>query len=177
MTLMSWNDSCYQRRKCKVLTGSFTVYHDSFMVASDFFGEQKGMSLILRKGAEMKKIAIRNEKTQEVIWSFSFNDQDKTVLPRFRQGLKQLHRLERAEKQGIRRALAGHVKSNHIAEHSREQVERRNQAVEIFEGLLGIGAVRKIYVAAYEANPYFMPSSQMLADALGSIICQIKQFI
>ena len=135
------------------------------------------MSLLLRKGAEMKKIVIRDKKTQEALMDFEFDDQDKTVLPRFRQGLKQLHRLERAEKQGIRRALAGHVKSNHIAEHSREQEEMRKQAAEIFEGLLGAGAVRKIYASAYEADPYFMPSVKLLADALESIICQIKQFI
>jgi len=125
----------------------------------------------------MKRIAVRDKKTQETLMDFEFDDQDKALLPRLRHGVKRLHRLERAEKQGIRRALAGHVKSNHIAEHSREQVERRNQAVEIFDGLLGAGAVRKIYVSAYESDPYFMPSSQMLADALGSIICQIKQFI
>ena len=123
----------------------------------------------------MKKIAIRDNETQDVLICFEFDDQDKTLLPRFRQGLKQLCRLERAEKQGIRRALAGHVKSNHIAENSREQVERRNQAVEIFEGLLGIGAVRKIYVAAYEADPYFKPSVKMLADILMKITGEVKQ--
>ena len=175
MILMHWNGSCYQRRKCKVLTGSFTVYHDSFMVASDFFGEQKGMSLILRKGVEMKKIAIRDEKTQEVIWSFSFDDQDKTVLPRFRQGLKQLLRLGRAEKQELRRALSGRVRTDQLTERSREQVDRRNQAVEIFEGVLGIGAVRKIYVAAYDADPYFIPSAKMLADILMKITGEVKK--
>lgn len=157
------------------MTGSFTVYHDSFMVASDFFGEQKGMSLILRKGAEMKKFAIRDEKTQEALMDFEFDDQDKALLSRLRHGMKRLHRLERAEKQGIRRALAGHVKSNHIEEHSQEQVERRNQAAEIFEGLLGAGAVRKIYVTAYEADPYFMPSVKMLADILMKITGEVKQ--
>ena len=125
----------------------------------------------------MKRVSINDNDTKAVLFDFGFDEMDKTLLPRLRQGLKQLHRLGRAEKQGIRRALAGHVKSNHIEEHSREQVERRNQAVEIFEEVLGAGAVRKIYVSAYEADPYFMPSVKMLADALESVICQIKQFI
>lgn len=123
----------------------------------------------------MKKVAIRDEKIHEIIWSFAFDDHDKELLPRFRRGLKRLHRLERVEKQGIRRALAGYVKSDHITAHSREQVARRNQAVEIFEGLLGAGAVRKIYVSAYEADPYFMPSAKMLADILMKITGEVKQ--
>ena len=125
----------------------------------------------------MKRVSINDSGTKAVLFDFGFDETDKTLLPRFRQGLKQLHRLKRAEKQGIRRALVGYVKADHITAHSREQFARRDQAVEIFEELLGVGAVRKIYASAYEADPYFMPSVKLLADALESVICQIKQFI
>ena len=67
------------------------------------------------------------------------------------------------------------MKSDHITAHSREQVARRNQAIEIFEGLLGTDAVRKIYAAAYEANSDFMPSVKMLADILVKITGEVKQ--
>ena len=106
---------------------------------------------------------------------FEFDDQDKTLLPRLRHGVKQLHRLERAEKQGIRRALAGRVKSEQIITYSREQVERRNQAIEIFEGLLGTDSVRKIYAAAYEANSDFMPSVRILTDILMNVTGEVKE--
>lgn len=125
----------------------------------------------------MKRVSINDNGTKAVLFDFEFDETNKTLLPRLRQGLKQLLRLERAEKQGLRRALSGRVSTDQITAHSREQVARRNQAVEIFEGLLGTGAVRKIYVSAYEADPYFMPSAKLLADALESVICQIKQFI
>ena len=123
----------------------------------------------------MKKIAIRDKKTQEALMDFEFDDQDKTLLPRLRHGVKQLHRLERAEKQGIRRALAGRVKSEQIITYSREQVERRNQAIEIFEGLLGTDSVRKIYAAAYEANSDFMPSVRILTDILMNVTVEVKE--
>ena len=123
----------------------------------------------------MKRVSINDNGTKAVLFDFGFDETDKTLLPRFRRGLKQLHRLERVEKQGIRRALAGYVKSDHITAHSREQVARRNQAIEIFEGLLGTDAVRKIYAAAYEANSDFMPSVKMLADILVKITGEVKQ--
>ena len=55
MTLMSWNDSCYQRKKCKVLTGSFTVYHDSFMTAFNFFGGAEGNEFVITKRSGNEK--------------------------------------------------------------------------------------------------------------------------
>ena len=86
----------------------------------------------------MKRVSINDSGTKAVLFDFGFDETDKTLLPRFRQGLKQLHRLKRAEKQGIRRALVGYVKADHITAHSREQVARRDQAVEIFEELLEV---------------------------------------
>lgn len=123
----------------------------------------------------MKRVSINDSGTKAVLFDFGFDETDKTLLPRFRQGLKQLHRLERAEKQGIRRALVGYVKADHITAHSREQVERRNQAIEIFEGLLGTDSVRKIYAAAYEANSDFMPSVRILTDILMNVTGEVKE--
>lgn len=128
-----------------------------------------------KKIRRMKRVSINDNGTKAVLFDFEFDETNKTLLPRLRQGLKQLLRLERTEKQGLRRALSGRVSIDQITVHSREQVNRRNQAVEIFEGVLGIGAVRKIYVAAYDADPYFIPSAKMLADILMKITGEVKK--